>query len=323
MPPDPIQIMRALVVTAVAAGGLAVAAATWASFLFQRHWRAAHFMLASAGGILGIGVGTYFGCWWLDFLPRWKLGEIESRFLYLLLPAVLVIEVAAAFPYLPRWMAWVLRVLLAGAAPRLLLHGSIYLADSAGTDPNDWTPTQTYLLLGGLSAALLAVWAALAFLMHRTGERFTPLTLSSACAGAAVTIMFGYLTGGELGLPLAAALAGAGLAALVLPGRGQEIGVLGVGIVGLFGLLVLGRFFGNVTTPHATLLFAAPLLCWLPELPGVRRIWPWLRGMLRVALVLIAVALVVAQAHRQFEEDSKSSHNPDEPTVEDYLKFKP
>jgi MFS family permease len=323
MPPDPILVVRALIVTAAVAGGLAVAAATGASWLFQRPWRAAHYMLAAIGGTLGVGVGTYLGCWWLEFLPQWKLGEIESRFLYLLIPAILVVEMVAAFPYLPRWSAWGLRILLAGAAPRLLLHGSTYLADSASADTNEWTPAQTYLLLGGLAAALLTVWAALVYLMRRTGDRCTPLALSGVCAGAAVTIMFGYLTGGELGLPLAAALAGAGLAALVLPRRGQETGVLGVGVVGLFGLVILGRFFGNLTNTHAALLFAAPLLCWLPELPGVRRIWPWLRGMLRVALVLIPVALVAMQAHQQFEEDSKSSSNSEEPTVEDYMNFKP
>ena len=313
MPLDPDLTIRVLIVTAAIAGGLALAA----GWLAPRARRTVHFFVASVGGIVGAGVATYLGCWWLDFLPRWKLGEAESRFLYILLPAVLAVELVAATP-LPLWITWTFRILLSAVAPRILLHGSIYLDEAS-----EWTPIQSNLLLGGLALALLAVWAALALLLRRTRDRFTPLALSGVCAGAAVIIMFGYLTGGVLGLPLAAALAGAGMAALMLPGRGQEVGLLGVGVVGLFGLLVLGRFFGNISTLHACLLFASPLLCWLPELPGVRQIWPWLRGMMRIALVMIPVALIATQAHRQFEEDSKSPSNSEEPTAEDYLNFKP
>ena len=38
-------------------------------------------------------------------------------------------------------------------------------------------------------------------------------------------------------------------------------------MVGLFSLLVIGHFFGELTTAHAILLLFAPLLGWLPELP--------------------------------------------------------
>jgi hypothetical protein len=85
----------------------------------------------------------------------------------------------------------------------------------------------------------------------------------------------------------------------------------------------MGRFFGKLTTLHALILFAAPLLCWLPELPGVRRLWPWLRGVLRVALVIIPVAVVAVQAKQAFDEDSKSNSSPDEPTQDDYMNFQP
>jgi hypothetical protein len=164
----------------------------------------------------------------------------------------------------------------------------------------------------------------LAYLTNRTGDCFVPLALAGTCAGAAVTIMLsGYLSGGELGLPLAAALGGSALAALVLLRRCTHTALLGVGIVGLFGLLILGRFFGNLTTLHAALLFAAPLLCWLPEAWGVRRLWPWARGCLRVVLVLLPIGLVLVRAQEKFDEQSKSSSGAPEPTKEDYMDFQP
>ena len=69
----------------------------------------------------------------------------------------------------------------------------------------------------------------------------------------------------------------------------------GVGVVGLFALLVVGRLFADLTTLNAALLFAAPLLGWLPELLPARR---GVRVALRLGLaaVPVVVALVLAQA---------------------------
>ena len=74
-----------------------------------------------------------------------------------------------------------------------------------------------------------------------------------------------------MGLPLAAALTAVVIASLALAGPADMRGVLGLGVVGLFALLIVGRFFGQVSTLNAALLFFAPLLGWLPELPFVRR----------------------------------------------------
>ena len=75
-----------------------------------------------------------------------------------------------------------------------------------------------------------------------------------------------YASGGQIGLPMAAGLLGASVAALVLPGPSRGTGPIGVAVVGLFSLLVIGHFFGELTTAHAILLLCTPLLGWLPEL---------------------------------------------------------
>ena len=120
-----------------------------------------------------------------------------------------------------------------------------------------------------------------------------------------VTIMLsGYATGGQAGLPLAAALMGGSAVALVLPGPSRQTAPIGVAIVGLFSLLVIGRFFGELRSAHAILLFGAPLLAWLPELPRLRRLPPWARGLARVLLVAIVVAGVLVDAARKFAAES-------------------
>jgi hypothetical protein len=174
-----------------------------------------------------------------------------------------------------------------------------------------------------LAAALAVAWAALALLAQRAGGRSVPLALALCGAGTAVTIMLsGYASGGQLGLPLAAALVGVLSASLVLAEPLDVRGITGLGVVGLFGLLVIGRFFGFLTTAHAVLLFLAPLLCLLPELPYVRRAGLRVRGFARVALVVVPVAITLALAQQRFVEASRqTSSGPREPTIQDYLDF--
>jgi hypothetical protein len=317
------QMLRVMASCGLTAAVIAAASAVGSFLLFGRKWRLPHQTMAAMGGIAGAGAAAYLGCDLLQVLPHWPPKEIEPRFLYLVLPAAIAIELVAAIPQVPRWTAWCFRLLLAVAAGRVLLDNSRYLVDS---DPDlpPWTTAQTLLILGGFAAALLAVWAALAYLMHRSKDRATPLAVAGVCAGSAVTIMLSsYLTGGQIGLPLAFSLAGAAAVFLAIPDPQNRSGLIGIGMVGLFSLLIMGRFFGKLTTSHALILYATPLLCWLPELPGVRRFWPWLRGVLRVVLVLIPVALVTLHAQRTFEEDTKPPERPDKPTSDDYRNFQP
>jgi len=79
--------------------------------------------------------------------------------------------------------------------------------------------------------------------------------------------------------------------------------IVGIGVLGLFGLLFIGRFFGRLSTASALAMLLAPLLCWATEAPFLRERKPWLVGSLRLALVAIPLAVVLVAAKREFDRD--------------------
>ncbi len=272
--------------------------------------------------IVGLGAGYYLGCWMLEIRPRWPIREDLDRLLGLVIPAVLLVELMGAIPRLPRWLIWILRIAIAGLGARVLLHGSMYLAGPAGPGSSAWTAPQAWLIFGSIAAAEAAVWVLLVVLARRSPGASLPIALAVAIGGASMSIMLSaYLAGGQAGLPLSAAILGASLAALVIPDTSRSVAPIGVAVVGLSSLLVIGRFFGELRTDHAVLLFTAPLLAWIPELPPLRRLPRWGRGVLRVLLVGLVVSGVLADAARRFIGNSGSAAASDakEPTIDDYL----
>src|SRR5207245_1315407 len=106
-----------------------------------------------------------------------------------------------------------------------------------------------WLLLTELAVALLLVWTLLAWVAQGSSGRAISLALSMACVSAGATIMLSkYATGGQMGMPMGGALAGIALVALVLPTSKHGQATLSVGVVLLFSLVVIGRFFGELTT---------------------------------------------------------------------------
>jgi hypothetical protein len=240
------------------------------------------------------------------------------------IPAVLAVELVAAFPKVPRWLIWPLRMVIVAGSTRVLLHGSGYITDLAGPATSEWSPAQTWMIFSGVAAIEATVWVCLALLARRAPGSSVPLSLAIVIAGSAVTVMLsGYSTGGQVGLPLAAALVGSTVAAAVLPRSSPKTAQLGVPIVGLFSLLVIGRFFGQLTTAHAIILVFAPMLGWLPELIYPHRVPSWARGLMRLVLVGSLVAAVLVHAQSKFNRDFQSPSGPGskEPSLEDYMNF--
>jgi hypothetical protein len=313
--PDPLQILEAM---ALAGGAAAVVL-----LLFRWTWRSPHPARAAVGEVLGIGVGFALGCWWLGVRPHWPPREDLDRFLEILLPAVGAVEIVIALLRRPASIDWALRFLVAAGAAPVLLYGSIYLADAAGPGTRQWTLAQAVVILLTLAGALAANWALLALLVRRTASRSVTVGVAVGCAGAAVTVMLsGYATGGEIGLPLAAALAGLTVASLGLGGGANAKAALSVGIVGLFGLIVIGWFFGELHADLACLVFFAPLLAWLPELPYAVRLSGKVRAFARVVLTVVPVAVALALAVRNFSrEATQGSPSSAEPSIQDYMDF--
>jgi hypothetical protein len=304
--------------------GACAAAAAGALLLLGWPWRKPHPLRLAVGWVLGIGAAYYVGVWLLDLWPDPPPWDDQQRFLIILLPAALAVELVATLSGGRWWLAWPLRLAIAAGAARLLLHHTVYLEDLEETGSPRWTPAQIRLTLAVLAALVLALWAGLAGLNWVAPGRSVLVSLALTCGGAAAVISHSrYASAGLLALPLAAGLLGAAAGSLVLRALPGTVHALGVGVVGLFGLLVMGRYIAELTTTHALMLLGAPLLGWLPELPYVRRLPPWVRGVLRVVLTAVPVAIAVVQAAHPVAEDAPSTPTGDEPTREDYENFKP
>ena len=73
--------------------------------------------------------------------------------------------------------------------------------------------------------------------------------------------------------------------------------------VGLFSLLMIGRFFGELSTGEGLAVLLAPLLCWLTEIGGLQTKKPWLANIVRSLLVGIALLIVLFIAKRNFDRE--------------------
>ncbi|MGP0068382.1 MAG: hypothetical protein ACLQGP_32890 [Isosphaeraceae bacterium] len=256
-----------------------------------------------AGWILGIGAGFYLGCWWLGLGPHWPPVVDMDRLLAIVVPAALGVELLATLPSIPRPLIWTLRMAVAGGVGRVLLHGSIYLSDPGEPGTLAWSPLWKAMILGLMAAAQGMAWVSLVLLAQRSRSATTLIGLAIAVGGSAIAIMLsGYASGGLAGLAMTSALLGASGVTLFTTGPARLTAPIGVAVVGLSGLLVIGRFFGELRTDHAVLLFLAPLLAWLPELPRLRQMPKWARGLSRLVLVGVVVCGVLADVGRRFAE---------------------
>jgi hypothetical protein len=313
--PDPIRILEAMALAAL------VAAVFLLAFGFP--WRAPSPARARIGGVLGTAGGILAGCWWMDALPNWPPREDHDRLLLILLPAIAAAEIIIAAASRPRWLAWPLRLIVSAGAAPILLYGSSYVTDLTGPNSREWSIAHAVLIFGVLALVLVVVWWAVWLLTKRSACRSIPVLLALVSAGAAVTVLLsGYASAGQTGLTLPAALVGLTAASLALKGAPEMNGVVGVGVVSLFALLVEGRFFGQLSTTNAILLMGAPLLGWCAEIPGLRRKTSLAHGVIRLVLPTIPVAIALVVAQRQFVADTaKTSTESNEPSANDYLNF--
>jgi hypothetical protein len=286
----------------VAASTSALVAAVVLS-LFALPWQAPRPGRVAVGWVIGVASAFLVGVRLLpDFRLHWPPSEVLDRFLLVLLPVAVLVELLAAALGSRWWLIWPLRLIVAAGAARILLHDSAYLTNPRAID---WSPEQVQAALVVLPMLLAATWIGLATLTRAAPGSSVPFALAMTCGCAGMTIMLSsYLTGGPLGLVLAGALVGATMIALFLPLPRDIAPALGIGIVGLFALLVAGHYFAALTAVHALTILLAPLLCWLPELPYLRKLGPRWRGLLRIVLVAIPLTVVVVQAQAKFIEDS-------------------
>ncbi|MFO0811422.1 MAG: hypothetical protein U0746_22560 [Gemmataceae bacterium] len=305
--PDPLLIVGASILAGVVAAFTVLA--------FGRTLRTPRTGLATAGSALGAGAGILAGAWMLGLAPQFPPIEDRDRFLLIVIPAAVLVEAISAVSGRGRWL---LRFVVAVAVVPVLLHGSSYMTDLSGPNSREWSPTQALAIAFGLGTACLIVLAG----VSRAADRAGVASLGLAGAVAAVAVMLsGYATGGQLGFALAGALAGVVTASLIVSGPILG-GAAGVGVVGLFSLLVIGRFFGNLSTTNAALLFAAPLVGSLMGRARGGRPSPWLWNAGRLSLTLVPAAMALALAVQQFSTNStRPAADGTGPSASDYLNF--
>ena len=294
--PDGIGLMRA----AACGFGVAIVLGVVGAALSRREP-----VLAAVAVIVAMVWGGIAGLFALPGVPSLPPVTGLDRYLVILLPVALAIEAEAAAGWLDGFWLTVERGCVSLVALPVLLHGSVWLA---GGQPSVWM---------GIVAAAIVLWGAwegTAGHVRATGDRLVAVVTVAALVVAGLAIaMAGWLKGGMVAIPLAAALAGAILAAggASLGRRGSASGLAGAsaaGIVALFGLVVIGRCFGRLGTTSAALLLAAPLMVALAD--GFSRSGPdtsaaRVVGSTRYRLLLAAVPLVVVLVAAKADFDTK------------------
>lgn len=250
---------------------------------------------------LGLALGLIAGYRCLNVRFAWPPVNGLGRFLTVVLPAVVGIELLACWPRVSPRIIGCLRAAVIVSCGRILLHGSVYL----GGPGSQWTMSELLLWLVASSTILGLVWWLMYSLACRSSGTSLLLSIAMGAQAAAIIIMLaGYVTGGAAALPLTAALLGVAIVASQFPSPAATVGAVGIGVVGLFGLLFVGRFFGGLTSVQSLTIFLAPLLCWVTEAPALRRQPPLHRALLRLLLVAIPLMVVLVLAKQAFDRDT-------------------
>ncbi len=248
--------------------------------------------------ILAIGFGLVVGYGVLRLRLAWPPANGLDRLLLIIVPLALGIELIAGLPQVPRSVAWLMRVCQAAVAPRILLHGSVYLS-GPGSNRDLWQSAAQLVLC---SLLLIGLWRLLTLLSERSPGISIPLALAMTTQSGGLTIMMaGYIKGGAATIPLAAALVGTTVATYLMRKESNLRGIMGIGLVGLFGVLFIGRFFGRLSTVCALTLLVTPLLLWVSEMPLLKHRKPWLVASLSFLLIAIPLAVILVLAKQDFD----------------------
>jgi len=260
--PDPFVILQAMAAAAIAAAAILIG-----STGLKRPDDAGR---AALGWPLAIGAGFLTGAIALGQRPGSLPGTDKDRLLLLVVPMVVITETVLAAARPTALWQWVTRLAMAAAIVPILLHGSIYLAGPEFNSADTWTTGQRVMILGGIAMALVIQWLSMMTLQERGHARavWCALAITSIAAGV-TTMLTGYMSAGMLGLPFAAVCGTAAFCGSAARGRTAAGGIV-VALACLGSILVMGRFFGALSSSRALMLAAAPLLCWIKECLPIR-----------------------------------------------------
>ncbi len=254
------------------------------------------------GWSFGVGLGFAAGFIATEGLPPMPPVEAQDWLAVVALPAAVVLGVLASCSHTARWPAWVVRLaILAGIAPLLLQPYITYT----------WTATQSVMWLTGLGAAAVA-FGALLVPMSRPHEAVQPwllpavLLIAAGSTGIVITLS-GSQSLGQLGLALAATIAGGGLITALKPSRTHMGGGVDVVAVLLIGLWLNACFYTQLSATHAALLAGCPLAAWVGWIPLVHHRPAWQRAAVVLLVVVCLAGTAVGTAAHQFQQDAANA----------------
>ncbi len=238
------------------------------------HWGGA---VAFAGGFFAAHVLLLS---WPDFPP----GQSAEWLAWLAIPLGVV-------GVLQRWWggrwytAWPVRIFVSAGVCYALLQAKI---------DNDWSRTDTYAWLGGLTVAFSGLWYSLETLAAMRGGASLPLSLWTWCAvSAGAFTLAGSAAIGQLAGALAAAWGAAIVLAWWAPGLSVSGGVMTAFVPLYAGLLLRSHFFSELTIWSAGLLYAAPFVLWYGEQRRFRFTRPWKAALVRMGLIAVPALMAL------------------------------
>lgn len=324
--PDPFEYLKAVLA--------AIVASTTILLAFRVLSRKRSRVMSETANVVAMTCGVLAGYFTLKFSWPWPPANALDRFLTIVLPGTLVIEISAAIirdcppadstagpanlhlrvRRSVHCLLWIARFGLCCGIGRILMHGSVYLKASNSSTRDAWLIQNMPGILLISALLLMATWYALTRLAARAVSSSILLSLSlSLLSAGCTTMMAGYIKGGAAALPLATVLMVSALASQFLickrfesdeqisrPASGAA--AIGFGLVSLFSLLWIGRFFGQLTSTDAIVMFLAPALCWTTELPLIRNRSAALKFAIRLVAVIVPLAILLINAKREFDE---------------------
>ncbi len=248
------------------------------------------------GWPVGLCVGFTAGYHATEGWPPLPPVQSQQWLLTVLMPAAFLVSCLALVRRVWCRRVWMFRAALAFSAAPLLLQSYLEY---------HWSASQSTVYAVGFGVVCLLIWSVLARIAtDRTCGRWLAAALLVTSGGVGLTTLFsGSQTLGQLGLALAATLAGGGVAVLLAFDRQSyptTTAMIDVPIVLLAGLLLNGRWYAEMASVHSVLLGLSPLAFGVSVAPGVRRLQTWQRIALGLVLTAIFVAAAVFPSAIQF-----------------------
>ncbi len=241
-----------------------------------------------------IAAGVIVGCHVLQFPWTWPPANAIERFLQLFVPGTLIVHLAVSLWSHTAGTIRLLRLLPSLACPLLILYGSVHLRAPLSVADHSLPGTVAApLIIGSCTITLLAAVFTTQSLTRRTSPLITGLLITLTLPAAGISIMLaGYIKGGSAALPLAGSLLATVLGLRFLPHEPRRHALPDLALLLLFGLLMIGHFFGRISLLQAASLLGSPLLAAAIPLPQKFRSRH--TGELRLRLLILAV-LIAAQ----------------------------